>query len=204
MMKVQTDFPIAYESYDHIEPKGTMNDNTHNELFVQHMESLFGRKITMSDWGCAGGGIVKDFLDAGHEAVGVEGSDYSLREKRAEWATIPDNLFTADITKPLFISDEQDRMPVCDLITAWDVLEHIEEKDLGNVIANVRNNLKYGGVFIASIATFPDHPHHVTLKEEDWWLDLFKKYKMISIKAELPNGTNLGRESSFSVVLKKV
>jgi predicted TPR repeat methyltransferase len=203
-MNLITDFPIAYESYDYIEPKGTMHDNTHCTAFVTRVEELSdGRKIKFADLGCSGGGLVKDFIDAGHDAIGIEGSDYSLRNKRAEWATIPDHLTTADITKPFFIVSDG-ATGQCDIITAWDVVEHIGENDLGVLIANIRNNLKTGGLFVASVATFADHPHHVTLKEKDWWINLFKKYKMIDAGDGYFGVQHMVRESSFYLVLKKV
>jgi 2-polyprenyl-3-methyl-5-hydroxy-6-metoxy-1,4-benzoquinol methylase len=203
-MNVITDFPIAYESFDHIEPKGTANDNTRGVAFVQRVEEIAdGRKIHFADLGCSGGGLVKDFLDRGHNAVGIEGSDYSQKNKRAEWATIPNNLFTADITKPFFIVEEG-ITGLCDMITAWDVLEHIAEVDLGVLITNIRNNLKTNGLFVATIATFEDHPHHVTLKEKDWWLNIFKKYKMLEVGDNFIGEQHLIRSSSFYIVLKKV
>lgn len=203
-MNVLTDFPVAYESYDHIEPKGAAADNTHGMAFVDRVEQISqGRKINFADLGCAGGGLVKDFIDRGHTAVGIEGSDHSQKTKRAEWATIPDNLFTADITKPFFVVDGTST-GICDIITAWDVLEHISEINLGVLVTNIRNNLKTNGLFVATIATFEDHPHHVTLKEKDWWLDLFKKYKMIDTGKEFFNKEHLIRESSFHIVVKKV
>ena len=52
---------------------------------------------------------MKSILDAGGFAVGVEGSDYSQRHKRAEWATIPDHLFTTDATVPFQLSEEVGR-----------------------------------------------------------------------------------------------
>lgn len=203
-MNLVTDFPIAYESFDHIEPKGTAADNTHCMAFVTRVEELSnGRKIKFADLGCSGGGLVKDFIDNGHEAIGIEGSDYSLRNKRAEWATIPDHLTTADITKPFFIVSDG-VTGQCDIITAWDVLEHISENDLGVLIGNIRNNLKTGGLFVASVATFEDHPHHVTLKEKDWWLNLFKKYKLIDVGDGFFGIEHMVRESSFYILLKKV
>lgn len=204
-MKVITDFPIAYESYDHIEPKGTMHDNTHHMPFVERVEELSNNsKINFADFGCSGGGLVKDFIDKGHNAIGIEGSDYSLRNKRAEWVTIPDNLFTADITKPLFITNSENLVGGMDVITAWDVLEHISEVDLGVLISNIRNNLKTGGLFVCSVATFADHPHHVTLKEKEWWITLFKKYKMLDAGDGFFGVEHMVRQSSFYMVLKKV
>ena len=38
---------------------------------------------------------MRSFIEQGCLAVGVEGSDLSMRALRAEWATIPEFLFTA-------------------------------------------------------------------------------------------------------------
>src|SRR5260221_5209005 len=39
-ISVKTDFPVAYESPDHLVPWGTMNDNSSNKKFVLHMQTL--------------------------------------------------------------------------------------------------------------------------------------------------------------------
>jgi hypothetical protein len=54
------------------------------------------------DLGCSGGGIILDALLRGHMAIGLEGSDVSLKQQRAEWRVIPNHLFTCDITKPFY------------------------------------------------------------------------------------------------------
>ena len=62
------------------------------------------------DIGCSGGGFVYQFVTRGVFAVGVEGSDYSKKNKRSEWATIPDYLFTGDVTKPFHFVDEENNL----------------------------------------------------------------------------------------------
>jgi predicted TPR repeat methyltransferase len=203
-MRVITDFPVAYDSHDHIVPKGAANDNTAGLAFVERAKELAGGQgIKFADLGCSGGALVKNFIDAGFQAVGIEGSDFSQKNKRAEWASIPDHLFTADITKPFFIVTDGVMDP-CDLITAWDVLEHIHEKDLGVLISNIRNNLKTNGIFVASVATFGDDHYHVTLKEKDWWVELFKKYKLFEAGEGYFSDGQMVRGSSFFLTLKKV
>jgi predicted TPR repeat methyltransferase len=168
-MHLRTLHPLAFDSYDHTHPKGTMQDNTHAPQFVSAVERIFDGKILSCDLGCAGGGLVKDFIDCGHEAVGVEGSDYSRAIGRAEWATIPKSLFTADITKPFNFRDDAWKPVLFDLMTAWEVLEHITEEDLPGLFDNLQTNLRKGGLFVASIATFEDEGYHVTLKPAEWW-----------------------------------
>jgi len=174
MTKVVTDYPVAVDSYDHIEPKGTRNDNTKNGAYVRGLIRLLGRDMRYMDLGCAGGGFVRQFINNDVFAIGIDGSDYGLKNQTGEWGNIPDNLFTADITKPFSVIDDESQPIMFDAISAFDVLEHIHEGDLVQVLANVRSHLKLGGIFIAGIATFPDEGYHVTLKPEEWWDQLHR------------------------------
>lgn len=173
--QIKTDHPIAVKSDDHIYPRGTRNDNTRHPRFVHAAERAIGKNLRVMELGCAGGGLVLDFLLAGHDAVGIEGSDYSAIWRRAEWATIPERLFTADITKPFstFVDGEPQRF---DLITAWEVLEHIRDDDIDGLFVNIRQHLAQNGIFCGSVATFEDCDPvsgavwHVTVKPYDWWV----------------------------------
>jgi hypothetical protein len=40
-LKLQTEFPIAYESPDHLMPWGTMRDNSTNPAFIQEVQDYF-------------------------------------------------------------------------------------------------------------------------------------------------------------------
>lgn len=173
---VITQFPVAYESFDHIQPKGTVNDNTKNEAYVNELIKRFGPDMKYMDLGCAGGGFVSQFLEKGVFAVGIEGSDYNIKHKRAEWAVWPDYLFTADITKAFAVVDDKDEVIHFDAISAFDVMEHIPEDCLPTLLTNVTNHLRQGGVFIVSIATFPDQGYHVTLQEKPWWDAKFAEF----------------------------
>src|SRR5688572_7916885 len=128
-ISVATSNPVAYSSPDHVAPFGTMYDNSTNRKFVLHMNEVISSQFKTGprgfmDLGCSGGQLVADFKEIGWTAVGLEGSDYSLKHKRANWATLANtNLFTCDITKPFQVM--LDQKPLCfHLITAWEVLEH--------------------------------------------------------------------------------
>lgn len=173
--QVKTEHPVAMKSDDHIYPRGTRNDNTRYPRFVHAAERAIGKNLRVLELGCAGGGLVLDFVLAGHDALGIEGSDYSEIWRRAEWANIPERLFTADITKAFhaYVDGEPQKF---DLITAWEVLEHIHDSDMDGLFDNIRRHLAPNGIFCGSVATFEDCDSvtgaiwHVTVKPRDWWV----------------------------------
>lgn len=170
--KVLTSYPVAYESIDHTQPAGTANDNSRNHRFNDKVYTFFQKTpLRFLDLGCAGGGFVKDCIDDGHEAVGLEGSDYSLIRQRAEWSTIPQNLFTCDILKPFSILEDGDRA-IFDCITSWEVLEHLTEEGLPTLCDNVLLHLSPSGLWINSIST-QIGIHHTLVRDRNWWKDLF-------------------------------
>lgn len=177
--RVVTEHPIATGSADHQVPRGAVNDNTRHPRFVQRVEDVLGRNLSVLDLGCAGGGLVLDFLIAGHDAIGIEGSDAPKRRALGEWLNMPDRLFTADITKPFKIVDDTDSPKRFDLVTAWEVMEHIGIEQIKGLFENVRKHLRLGGLFVVSIATFEDADpesgavFHVTVKPRQWWEELF-------------------------------
>ncbi|MDR2528127.1 MAG: class I SAM-dependent methyltransferase [Synergistaceae bacterium] len=178
---VRADACVAYESNDHKVPRGTKNDNTRHLRFVVACERHFPeRKIKHIDLGCAGGGLVLDFLLRGHESIGLEGSDYSQKSARATWRLLDgNNLFTTDITKPfeIFIGKE---IFQADVITAWELMEHIRETDMRQLFDNIKKHLLPNGYFIGSIAMFDDIgdglSYHPTVKPYNWWVDKFSEY----------------------------
>ncbi len=80
---VETAHKVATYSLDHIHPLGTATDNTRHPWFVAASALLFNGPLSVLDIGCSGGGIVFDFLQHGHNAIGIEGSDYSFLQRRA-------------------------------------------------------------------------------------------------------------------------
>lgn len=174
-----TDHPVALDSPDHIQPRSTARDNSINLNFNAKLSALFhGKKITVLDLGCAGGGMVRSLLECGHTAIGLEGSDYNLLHQRAEWATIPESLFTCDVVYPFMLYNGSLQPFQFDVITAWEFLEHIEEQDLPGVIENIRRHLKPGGLVIVSTndrpSVFDGIEHHRTRRLSPWWISFFE------------------------------
>lgn len=173
---VDTDYPVAYDSIDHLFPVGTKDDNYKSGNFNVKLRQLLGKHIVILDLGCAGGGFVESLLEEGHEAVGLEGSDYSFLRQRAAWATIPNNLFTCDISKPFTVHQGSHRPYPFDVVTLWEVIEHIEVFDLPQLLTNISRHLRDGGLIILTTPYYasdspPKSPvdHHRSRKPPQWW-----------------------------------
>ncbi len=188
---LKSDHPVALSSNDHRIPRGTINDDTRWPRFCKKAERIFeGRRIRFLDIGCAGGGLVFDFLARGHDAVGIEGSDINWLTERAHWGVIPDRLFTCDAAQPYrFLSVHGDRPIRFDLISSWEVLEHIPEDSLGQFFRNIKEHLAEKGLFVASVATFEDRDSetgavwHVTVKTRAWWLQKLAQFELEPVEA---------------------
>jgi|APGre2960657505_1045072.scaffolds.fasta_scaffold02816_3 2-polyprenyl-3-methyl-5-hydroxy-6-metoxy-1,4-benzoquinol methylase len=217
-LQVQAEREVAYDSPDHLVPWGTRQDSSRNRRFNQKLYALMGRQdrpLWIMDMGCSGGGFVKDCLDDGCIAVGIEGSDYSKRLRRAEWRTIPEFLFTADITRPFQVTAEFESGTApaqFDAITSWEVIEHIADKDLAGVAANVKKHLAPGGLWIMSVSAKPDIINgvnlHQTVQQKPWWLEKFRSLGLEHVEAyinyfntQYVRGPKYTAEGSFHLVL---
>lgn len=178
----ETKHPVAFESPDHIAPKGTAVNNSTNKKFVLYMDAKLRREfgdqaqLRMMDLGCAGGQTVADFMTLCWQGVGIEGSDFSLKHRRANWAQLANtHLFTGDITKAFQVT--QTGQPAkFHLITAWEVMEHIAAPDLNQVFRNVVNHLEPGGYFIASTTETSDIHEGLELHQTRWSNEQWRTY----------------------------
>lgn len=182
-ISVDTDYPIACDSPDHLYPLGTVKDNSSNRAFVGEIEQLMpGTQLRILDLGCAGGQMIADFLTNGHVAVGLEGSDEPKKRGLHNWPKLKDlNLFNCDISRRFSVLDNLQPMKF-DLVTAWDVMEHIPENRLDALFQNIKAHLRDGGLFMATIHEWssPDEEngeeHHLTQKPQEWWSAKIAEY----------------------------
>ena len=205
MFRVQTNHPVALESYDHIYPFGTIRDNNSNSELIKKLKELGIR--TVLDIGCAGGLFVEELLRNNINAIGIEGSDINLKTQRASWVNIPNNLFTADATHPFQIY-YKDSKCVFDVITAWEFFEHIEEQDLRYVMENIVAHSHKDTQLLCSVSNF-DSPHeeidlHRTKKECGFWLELFAAHGFFEAEYLYRHYVgNYVRYGSFNLVLQR-
>lgn len=225
MISVTTDHPVALDSLDHIYPYATAYDNSVLASFNTKLFQIVPHPRLL-DIGCAGGGLVRSIILDGGFAVGLEGSDYSQRVQRAEWVTVPDNLFTADVTKPFEIC-ENGIPSKFNVITSWEFFEHISEESVEMVLDNVAQHLSDDGIFIVSISTedmglsderinedgsvVPEGiQFHVNVQDEEWWLFKFSEYGFVIdenltqfFNPDWVRGPIVGVENSFCAVFSK-
>ena len=181
MITLKTDHPIAYDSPDHIFPWGTKNDNSTNEGFIEETLDFWKQrgkdKVNFLDLGCSGGQLVIDYINKGHLGVGLEGSDYSVTHKRANWPKYyNNNLFTCDVTKKYELFENSEPIKF-DIISAWEVIEHIKPDDQKSFFTHISNNLNTGGFFCGSISMnveiLEGHTLHQTVWNEKTWYENF-------------------------------
>jgi 2-polyprenyl-3-methyl-5-hydroxy-6-metoxy-1,4-benzoquinol methylase len=205
LFQIETNHPVALKSLDHLSPSGTANDSYYNHKFNLKLLELFERRpISVLDIGCAGGGMVKTFIDMDQIAVGIEGSDFSQIRRRSAWRFIPDNLFTADATYPFTMRINGEPFKF-DVVTVWEFMEHINVKDLPAVFDNIDRHLKADGLIIGTINTRAALRHQ-TVKERGWWFDLFEQYGFIYDKALVEHfGNDWVRNAvgSFRIVMRR-
>lgn len=180
-LELKTDYPIALSSNDHINPDSTTEGVPRPTLFVQNCIDVLGSNIKSLDLGTGAAGLVFEFSMNDVLAVGVDGSDFCRTNRIGYWPLLPNNLFTCDITKPFsFVSQGTQEVTSFNVITMWEVLEHIAEQDLSSLFVNVERHLDERGYFIGSISLLEyvdrtGSPYHVTLKPREWWKAKFRE-----------------------------
>jgi SAM-dependent methyltransferase len=187
VIELETNHPVAYASPDHLVPTGTRKDNHSSSFFIAKLESIFGNRILrVLDLGCSGGGFVKELFDLGHVAVGVEGSDFSKVRGRAEWRTIPELLFTSDIAEPFRLKENGEPMQF-DVITAFDVVEHLTPDQIPRLVQNLRTHLLPTGIFCATISLREEVIDgvrlHQSVRPEPWWARTFASLGLVRLPA---------------------
>lgn len=215
MIRLLTDHPIAYNSPDHILPWGTMRDNHTSEDFIRETSEYFKmhqgiNQLKVLDLGCSGGQLVIDYHNKGNLAVGLEGSDYSVKHQRANWPQYYNKvLFTCDITKPYSLELNNEILKF-NLITAWEVIEHIHPDDLRNFFKYIENNLDVGGIFVGSISSKEEviegvRLHQSVFSEEEWFKLLGEIFEASSLEIGKYPFENKVRndQGSFHIMLKK-
>ncbi len=107
---------------------------------MKYMKFLLKRSsLKMLDIGCGQGHYLRDAIEEGINAYGIDISTYALENALAE---VKDRITFGSLTEIPFADEE------FDVMTAFDVIEHIHPKDTSNMIEEIRRVLKPGGIII--------------------------------------------------------
>lgn len=220
-MNIITEHPVAVDSPDHLYPHGTRIFGRSNPRFIIKLMNLFPSDYfpSLLDLGCGSGVFVREALDMGIDAYGVEGSDCSKNMRRAAWRDIPERLCTCDIAEPFRIRPD---IPTCtslarcfDVITAWEVVEHIPESGLCGLVANIDQHLKPDGFLIVSTVNGACVLNGgVDLHQVHWpkseWIKFFEYCGFIHderlvkyFNTQFVRGSKFGSEGSFHLCLRR-
>lgn len=115
-------------------------------------------------------------------------------------------MFTCDITKPFVILNDKDEKILFDVITAWEVMEHIAETDISVMLKNIALHIEQDGVFICSIATVEDVDPvtgtrwHQTVKPREWWINTFRNNGFFVVEQNIINKDDWVRGSGHNMM----
>lgn len=152
--KVITNFPLAEWSPDYYKPNGAHYDNNSSPELLIEFEALYPQ-FKLLDLGCAGGQFVIDAVNRGHYAIGLDGCDHPLNEMTAagyaNWTTYHEKiLFNVDIVEKFEIF-HHDQPVKFDIITMWEVIEHLRPHHLEKLFINIHKHLKDDGIFVLTV-----------------------------------------------------
>jgi SAM-dependent methyltransferase len=124
-----------------------------------------GSSLKMLDVGCGQGYYVRDAMEEGINAYGIDISTYALENALAE---VKDRITFGSITEIPFADEE------FDVMTAFDVIEHIHPKDTLNAVAEIRRVLKPDGIIIITTpsSNFGDWVSdltHINVRPPKFW-----------------------------------
>lgn len=181
-MRIITEHPIAVDSNDHLTPHGTIHDFSDATEFCKYIHDSWPDKKTLLDLGTGTGTVVKTALEADMDAYGVEGSDAPRSQGLGAWSELADKrLFNADLRHRFDLTifdDESGLVQKFDIITAWDVLEHMTEDTIDIVMDNIKRH-STAGTFVMATIQFDNHNnelYHHLLKPREWWVSKFKEF----------------------------
>lgn len=133
----------------------------------------FGRLL---DLGCSTGRLVQTFHRLGWIAVGLEGSDYPARYAIGAWDGLRGvRLFCCDIGQPFTIhaAHYPERFNV---ITAWDVFEHLTQPELVNVCANIERHSDEGTELFLTMDNSSEKPQGIELHQTRWDYETWARF----------------------------
>jgi len=165
---------------------------------ANHIVQNFNPKKTL-DVGCAKGFLVKSLNDLGVDSFGIDPSDYALLEAPEE---IKDKL-SLGVVQSIDFKDNS-----FDLVTCFDVMEHIAEKDVSKSLKEMLRVTNKWLILRVVTKELDDDidTYHEKIHELEWWHEKIKKAGGIVEATEKYLDKNVWwfNVPEFLIVVKKV
>ena len=130
---------------------------------ISALKSIYPSTQTVVDIGCNNGWLVKDLLETGFDAYGID-----VSEAAKENAVCPkDKIVICDIRECAFFP----LFPKYDIGFCFEVLEHIEKEKIFHVFQNFRNLVNR--VIITASTMMDGEKYHINVKNHSWWMEKF-------------------------------
>jgi SAM-dependent methyltransferase len=162
-----------YDAYNagYYSERITNKSKKHMMKYVKFLRK--GSSVKMLDVGCGQGFYVKQAIDQGIDAYGIDISRHALENALAE---VKDRITFGSITEIPFADEE------FDVVTAFDVIEHINPKDTLNMIWEIRRVLKPDGIIIittpnSNFGSWVFDLTHINVRPPRYWKLMFEEHK---------------------------
>jgi ubiquinone/menaquinone biosynthesis C-methylase UbiE len=134
---------------------------------AKHIVDKFAPSTSL-DIGCAKGFLVKALEGLGIDAHGIDPSEYALVEAHPD---IKDRLTEGMAQSTPFEENSYD------VVTCFDVLEHIPEDDVPQVLSEMLRVSKQWVILRVVTKELPDDvdANHATIHDKDWWIEKIKE-----------------------------
>jgi|ERR687898_128654 ubiquinone/menaquinone biosynthesis C-methylase UbiE len=164
-------FYDAYNSEYYTE-RITNKSKKHMMMYLKFLRKRSSLK--MLDVGCGEGSYVRDAIEEGIDAYGIDISTHALENALAE---VKDRTSYGSITKIPFGDEE------FDVMTAFDVIEHIHPKDTSKMVQEIRRVLKPNGIIIITTpnSNFGGWVYdltHINVRPPRFWKLIFKEHNL--------------------------
>jgi cyclopropane fatty-acyl-phospholipid synthase-like methyltransferase len=71
-----------------------------------------------------------------------------------------------------------------DVVCSFEVLEHIREDCLDELIGTIRTNMGRESLFIGTAAFTEEYDVHITVYRREWWLERFSRFGLSPVPDE--------------------
>jgi SAM-dependent methyltransferase len=152
--------------------KSGYNGYVWNNDFLEMATRLneYFKPIKVLDIGCAKGFLVKAFTQLGVNAFGIEYSDYAFEKADSE---IKDRITLGSITKRTIYRNKE-----FDLITCYDVLEHLTDEEVIFAISEIK---RISNKIVTIKMPFEHYDwdldkSHIGIQPKEIWIERFEKH----------------------------